>query len=359
MTATRVLILYNQPVLATDHPDAASEHEILYTIEAVHTALTEARFTVARLGVSHDPLTLIQGVKKFKPDVVFNLFEGTGDDGSNEAYAAGLLQWMNVPFTGCPAETLHLARNKPLTKRILRSAGLPTADCVVLEDGDISDCALEWPVIVKPGKQDASVGLDQGSVVTDREQLEQRVLHLLDRFGPPVLVEEFIPGRELNVSLVELPELTVLPISEILFVGPNPGLWPIVTYDAKWRPESEDYIATPPKYPADVSPRLTKRLNHIAKEAFRLTGCRDYARVDFRVKPSGRPYVLEVNPNPDFSPDAGFSGTFQAMGLGHSGVAVQMVRNALARKRQFPVVTTASEPVFEIPRNGLMPVANL
>src|SRR5439155_15792176 len=124
----------------------------------------------------------------------------------------------------------------------------------------VRECTLDWPVIVKPALQDASVGLDQGSVVINQEQLAQRVFYLLERFGPPVLVEEFIGGREFNVGLVEVPELTVLPISEILFVGAKPGVWPIVTYDAKWKPETEDYLATPPRYPAKVSARLAKRL---------------------------------------------------------------------------------------------------
>jgi D-alanine-D-alanine ligase len=317
--------------LPPNHPDAASEHEILYTAEIVERGLTTAGFIVNKLGVSHDPAALVHGMQRFRPDVVFNLFEGTGDDGNNEAYAAGLLQWLRVPFTGCPAQTLCLARNKALTKHLLRSAGLPTAEFLVIEDGTVPACDLEWPVIVKPALQDASVGLDQGSVVLSQDQLEQRVGWLLERYGPPVLVEEFIRGREFNAAVVELPELTVLPISEIEFVEDKPGYWPIVTYDAKWRPESEDYLATPPRYPAKLTPRMARRLADIAKEAFRLTGCRDYARVDFRVRPPGRPYILEVNPNPDFSPDAGLSGALQVAGVPHSEFAVQLVKNALQR----------------------------
>jgi D-alanine-D-alanine ligase len=334
MSSPRVLVLYNQPVLPAHHPDAESEHEILYTGEVVERSLTAAGYTVGRQGVSHDPGTLLHAVQRFLPDVVFNLFEGTGDDSNNESYAAGLLEWLRIPFTGCPARTLNLAKCKPLTKHLLRSAGLPTADFQVFDEGSQPECTLDWPVIVKPALQDASVGLDQGSVVTCQEQLEQRVAYLLNRFGPPVLVEEFIDGRELNVAVVEAPELTVLPISEIHFVENKPGYWPIVTYDAKWRPESEDYRATPPSYPAKVSARLAKRLGEIAKEAFRLTGCRDYARIDFRVRLPGRPYILEVNPNPDFSPDAGLSGALQSTGISHAEFTVQLVENALARGAQ-------------------------
>jgi D-alanine-D-alanine ligase len=331
MTLPRVLILYNQPVLPLHHPDAESEHEILFTVASVEQSLTEGGCTVGRLGVSHDPSALLHGIQRFLPDVVFNLFEGTGDDANNEAYAAGLLEWLRIPFTGCSSQTLNLGRCKPLTKHLLRSAGLPTADFLTIDSAAVPPCRLDWPVIVKPALQDASVGLDQGSVVTNQEQLQQRVEYLLDRFGPPVLAEEFIPGRELNVAVVELPELTVLPVSEILFVEDSPGYWPIVTYDAKWRPESRDYIATPPSYPAKVSPRLARRLSDIARQAFLLTGCRDYARVDFRVRLPGRPYILEINPNPDFSPDAGLSGGLLSSGMTHGQFAVQLVKNALVR----------------------------
>jgi D-alanine-D-alanine ligase len=331
MPLPRVLILHNQPVLSHDHPDAASEHEILETVEFVDGCLREAGFPVGCLGVSHDPAALVAGCQRFEPDVVFNLFEGTGDDGHNEAFAAGLLHWMKIPFTGCPFTTLTLARSKHLTKHLLRSAGLPTADFMVIESDCVPPCHLDWPVIVKPGQQDASLGLDQGSVVTDQEQLELRVLRLLENFGPPVLVEEFIRGREFNVGVVELPELTVLPVSEILFMEDRPGYWPIVTYDAKWRPESEDYLATPPTYPAKVTPRLGQRLADIAKAAFRLTGCRDYARVDFRVRPGGKPHILEVNPNPDFNPEAGMGASLTSAGISHPQFAVQLVWNAVAR----------------------------
>lgn len=351
MPSPRVLILHNQPVLAVDHPDAESEHEILYTAEAVERTLVEAGLVVSRVGISHDPKPLLVACQRFRPDVVFNLFEGTGDNGGhNEAYAAGLLQWLRIPFTGCPAKTLTLARSKHLTKHLLRSAGLPTADFLVVEDEPVPLCTLDWPVIVKPAELDASVGLDQGSVVVNQDQLEQRVQRLRELYRQPVIVEEFIRGREFNVGVVELPELTVLPISEILFIEDKPGYWPIVTYDAKWRPESEDYLATPPRYPAKVTPRLARRVEQIARDAFRLTGCRDYARVDFRVRPSGKPLILEVNPNPDFSPDAGLSGGLQTAGISHAQFTLQLVWNALSRG------TRAAE--FDIPAGLLQTVGS-
>ena len=148
----------------------------------------------------------------------------------------------------------------------------------------------------------------------------------------------------MNVALIETPTFRILPISEVLFVDKDPAFWPIVTYDAKWRPGSRDYEATPPRYPAEVSPKLTQRLSALACQAFRLLGCRDYARVDFRVRPSGKPYILEVNPNPDFSPTAGLAGGLVSAGITHAQFAVDLVRTALARSKK-PIAVRAKKKV--------------
>jgi D-alanine-D-alanine ligase len=331
MLGQRVLVLYNEPVLPAAHPDAASEHEILETAETVALTLQRAGYEVARLGVSKDPGLLVSSLQDVRPDAVFNLFEGTADHGNTEAYVAGLLEWLGIPFTGCPSQALLLARSKHLSKFLFQGAGLPTAEFFIVEQLPVPVCKLEWPVIVKPALEDASVGVDQGSVVTDQQRLQDRVSYLLETYGPPVLVERYIAGRELNVAVVEAPELRTLPISEIVFTQREAGCWPIVTYDAKWKPGSPDYEATPPRYPADVSPKLAERLETIARQAFRLVGCRDYARADFRVSRQGRPYLLEVNPNPDFNPTAGLAGGLASAGISHEQFTLDLVRSALAR----------------------------
>lgn len=350
MRSPRVLILYNEPVLPADHPDADSEHEILWTADVVGKNLVEAGFEVSRLGTSHDPDLLVSGLCRHRPDVVFNLFEGTADDATNESCVAGILEWLGIPFTGSPAHTLCLARNKHLAKQIFRGAGLQTPEFMVVESLPVPECELEWPVIVKPALQDASVGMDQGSVVTDRQKLEERVAYLFDNYGPPVLVEQFIRGREFSLALIEVPELQMLPISEILFVEKDPNYWPIITYDAKWKPGTRDYEATPPRYPAEVAPKLAEKLETLAKQAFRLLGCRDYARVDFRVRSNCKPYILEVNPNPCFAPTAGLAGGLGSAGLTHAQFSVDLVRKALARGgKAKPVRTPAVKPTLVRP----------
>ncbi len=327
----RVLVLYNEPILAADHPDADSEHEVLFTVDEVAQELTAAGHEVSRLGVQRNPATLISGVRKARPHVVFNLFEGLADHYETESYATGLLDWLRVPYTGSPFETLALGRNKPRTKQLLRGAGLPTADFFLVEDGPVEECPLDWPVFVKPAAQDASVGIDQGSVVNDLESLNARVAFLIENYGGPVLVEEYIPGREFNVGLIETPELQTLPIGEILFEDRTVGSWPIVTYDSKWRPGSQDYEMQPVDYPQNLTPRLQERLQTLAKRAFRLLGCRDYARVDFRVR-AGKPYILEVNPNPDYSPVAGLAIMLQKGGYPHAQFTAELVQMAYARR---------------------------
>lgn len=331
----RVTILYNDPILPVDHPDADSEWEIYYTVDEVEKNLRAAGLSARRLAVQRDLAVLVRGLTRQRPDVIFNLFEGLPNCPDSEAQVAGMLEWLGLPFTGCPAKSLLIANDKVMTKNILRGAGLPTANFFVVESMPVPRCSLEWPVIVKPANQDASVGLDQGSVVSDQAHLEERVSYLLDTYEQPVLVEEYIHGREFNVALIETPELQVLPPSEIEFAG-GPDFWPIVTYDAKWKPESRDFQATPARYPADVTPRLQEKLAMLARRAFQLLGCRDYARVDFRVRPGNRPYILEVNPNPDFSPLAGLANGLKTIGSSHARFTVELAHRALTRLGTMP-----------------------
>jgi D-alanine-D-alanine ligase len=318
------VILHDEPELEAERSD----------VVAVERYLSDAGFQVTPLrldGILCEPETVLAGLRQHQPDAVFNLYEGSIDRPEGEALVAGLLEWLGVPFTGCPSFTLRLSLNKPLAKRLLLGAGIATPNFFVVNQLPVPTCPLEWPVIVKPGAEDGSIGIDQGSVITDRQALTKRVADLLERYGPPVLIEEFLGGRELKVGLIELPELRPLPIGEIQHLEREPGFWPLVTYEGKWAPESRDYLATPPHFPEDLSPKLARRLQRIALTAFRLFGCRDYASVDFRLNAAGKPYVLEVNPNPDFNPTAGFALALRAAGLNHRKFSVELVKAALRR----------------------------
>jgi len=346
----RVLVLFNEPTLPPEHPDSDSEHDILYTADAVARILQEAGIAVERLGLRDDPAALLKGLKASNPDAVFNLYEGLAQWGNTEAYVAGLLELLRVPFTGSPTQPLLMCRSKPLTKQLLAGAGLPTAPFFVVEDGPVPRCRIKWPVIVKPGREDASVGIDQASVVTGQKQLEDRVEYIRATYGPSVLVERFVRGREFNVALLERDgELTTLPYSEILFVPPaeRPDLWPIVSFDAKWRPGTLEFTATPAKNPADVTPELHDRLATLSKRAFELVGCRDYARVDFRLDEDGEPFILEVNPNPCISPLAGLAAGLESAKIPYADFIIGLVQQALRRGPTPRLAESLGHPVRE------------
>jgi D-alanine-D-alanine ligase len=327
----RVLVLYNEPVLPENHPDYVSEAEVLDNVEAVSEVLASAGFQVSQMGATSDPQFLLAGLRQHQPDAVVNLFEGTADNNASEMYAAGLLEWLGISYTGCPFHTLVLARSKHLAKRLFLAEGIPTAPFLVVEQGPVTECPLRFPVIVKPAQQDASVGVTQESVVTDLEGLNRRVAYMLEQYGGPLLVEEFIFGRELTVALVEMPDLRLLPGTEVVFPNAGPGYWPVLTYDAKWAKGSQEYETTDYHFAANLAPDLAATIETYARKAFRLLGCRDYARVDFRIR-DGQPFVLELNPNPDFAPDRALANNLWAAGLTHPEFTMQLVRNALARR---------------------------
>src|SRR5262245_12301592 len=340
MSSPRILILYNEPLLPAGHPEHESEIEILETVQIITEILTKGGFRPDKLGVGADPSSLLTGLNGHRPDLIFNLFEGLADRPQTEATVAGMLEWLEVPFTGSPSAALSLARDKLRTKHLLQGAGLPTAPFFVVEKLPCPPCSLPWPVIVKPAMQDASVGIDQASVVVNQKELEKRVAFVLERFGPPVLVERFIHGREFHAAVIEEPDpetgeplVQMLPLAEIAFDVRGTSFWPIYSYEAKWREGSREFQATPMVAPVHLDPPLMERVSDISCRAFQLVGCRDYGRVDVRMTPAGEFFILEVNPNP-FINSSGMINALEVIGRTHPQWVADLVRNALSRGRR-------------------------
>jgi D-alanine-D-alanine ligase len=330
----RVTILYNEPTLPPDHPDADSEHDVLDTVDVVSKILLDAGLPFARLGVGTDPAAIIDGLKAQSPDVVFNVYEGTAEWGESETYVAGLLELLKVPFTGSSVQPILVAKSKTLTKQLLQTAGLPTAQFFMLDALPVPACPLPWPVIVKPALQDASVGIDQKAVVTNQPELDARVAHVLKTYGAPVLVEQFVRGREFHITVWNRGDETItLPFTEIVFLedAADP-IWPIVSFDAKWKPDSRDYKATPVKNPPDpIDPAIEKKLSELCIRASELVGYRDYSRVDVRLTADGEPYILEVNPNPCINPLAGVAAALTTAKIPYEEFILGLVKSALRR----------------------------
>jgi D-alanine-D-alanine ligase len=328
--ATKVLVLYNEPQSAADHAEAASEHAVVDHARSQAAVLNKAGYAVELLGLNPDPAFLWHELQRRRPDVILNLYEGTLDDPETETYVAGLLQWSGIPYTGCTVPTLTLTRAKHQTKRVLKTAGLPTADFMVV-DREPAPCTLEWPVFVKPATQDASVGIGRESICRNPQQLDDRVRYLLSKYPGPVLVERFLPGREIHVAVTALPEVRSLPPAEVAFA---PGNADILTYDAKWDPSSPDYHATPMRFGIELAKDLAAELGRVAVEAFRVLGARDYARVDFRLGDGDRPFILELNPNPEIGVDTCFGRILESAGTTFEVFLARLIEHAKTRGGQ-------------------------
>jgi D-alanine-D-alanine ligase len=336
MPTPLVLVLYNEPVLPADHPEAPSEYDVLDTVADTVKVLRAAGFSVRQLGINLDPQPLIEELKTNRPHAVFNLFEGVATQTATEVSVAALLEWLNVPFTGCPSLSLALGRDKIRTKHLLQAAGLPTPEYLVIEQLPVPAWSAGWPAIIKPALQDASVGIDQESVVTNQEQLSERVRYILDKYGGPVLIERFLSGREFHVNLIEegldAPDRTmlVLPLAEIAFKEASPSWWPVYTFTAKWITDSDEYRASPLITPVELPPEPTAILHDVAMRAFRLLQCRDFARMDVRMSAEGVFHILEVNPNPYLNSIALVKG-LEAIGRTHERFLVEMTLSTIAR----------------------------
>lgn len=275
----------------------------------------------------------VSGIKAFDGSVIFNLCEGAFGVSAFEMHVAALLELCGARYTGSGPLTLGLALDKSLTKGILQSRGIMTPVHRVMDEPPARlDSQLKFPLIVKPVKEDASIGIDSGAVVNDVAGLKARVEFITSTFGQGALVEEYIDGREFNIAVLgNGKEARTLPPSEIEFVDFPKGAPRICCYEAKWVEESPFYKKTVPVCPADVPAALSGELASVALRAYRAMGCRDYARVDLRLGKDNRINVIEVNPNPDISTGAGLARAAGVAGLDYHELVSGIVREAASR----------------------------
>lgn len=302
---TRIAIVYNEPV--PSRYDSAGEEKavlgVLDAVNAVQHSLLELGYEATCVPLKPPIEQVREILSSLDVDLVFNLFEGFCGYPETEAIVPEALSAAGIPFTGCPDKALRLCLDKAGVKVLLKAAGIPTPDFQLLNPQMMHMFQLGYPCIVKPRSEDASHGLSEASVVTNAESLEKQVELISKSYGG-ALVEEFIDGREFNVTVLGNLQGTVLPVSEIVYTLPSEKPR-ILTFAAKWEPESLYFQGTRAVCPAEISADERENINRIALAAYRLLDCRGYARVDMRMDKEGRPNVIEVNPNPDISPDAG------------------------------------------------------
>jgi D-alanine-D-alanine ligase len=323
-------------VLASAAPETIdlSEIGVLEEREHVCEALRKNGYRTSLFNMNGDLKRLISFIEEREPDLIFNLCESVGDESVHEMHVAGIYELLGVPYTGAGAFALGNCQNKVRTKQILSYYEIRTPRFQVFHSpSEVHEESfqLRFPIIVKPAQEDASIGIENSSVVDSLTGLKKRVRFIYQNFDQPALVEEFINGREINVALIGNKRPIVLPISEIDFSGLPPDYPKIVTYNAKWMQGTEEYKGTVGLCPANLPAEVEKEAREIALKAFKIMGCRDYARVDMRLDKNNTLYVIEVNPNPDISDDAGFARSARAYGLSFEEVINKIVEYALER----------------------------
>ncbi len=313
-----------------------SEYGVLDEVRSVERALAPLEHNTKIVPVALDINKLIRELNDNRPDIIFNLCESVDGDPTQEMNIAGLFELLRIPYTGARAFALGLALNKPLVKSLLNQNGIPTAKHFVTSTSNIHLNGHRFPMIVKPSREDASIGIQNESVVRDKASLKRRIEYVLDEHKQPALVEEYIDGREINVSVVgNDPGLITFPISEIDFTGLPEDYPKIISYNSKWMYKTVEFANTKAVCPAqNLSDAEVKTIQETAKKVYRLLGAADYARVDMRLK-DGVAYVLELNPNPDIASDVpedtGFTRSAKAHGWEYSYLIQQVIKFALKR----------------------------
>ncbi len=307
--------------------DADSEFDSQKTIDTIVTSLAASGHTVHLVEATAD---LPRWFLTHSVDLVFNIAEGTHGE-HREAQVPAILESLGVPYTGSNSITLALALDKAKTKQILSSEGIPTPPWQLFATPQAPlNPRLEFPLIVKPNREGSSKGIWRESVVGDAAALRKQVTHIFDRYHQEILVEEFIPGRELTIGVIGT---EVLPILEIDFSSCRTSGEFFYSWRMKeFQGNTSMGLAPILRCPAPLDEPTAARIRELALRAHRALGCKDFSRTDIRLRADGTPFVLEVNPLPGLSPlDSNFPVMTDAAGMSHQALIQRIVDSAMSR----------------------------
>jgi len=320
----KIAILFDGASAYATNPDAA----ILETVNVIDQSLASEGNEVGQIGVFQDG-KWIEKLRRGKYDLVFNMCEGIDGVATLESAVISVLELFKIPFTGSSSYTAAVCLRKHVVNGILEKSGLPVPRFALVRRGDPLT-TVGFPAIVKPAAEDASIGIEQRSVVRNTRQLAERVDAMLAVWDE-VLIQRYIDGREVNVGIIGD---TVLPIAEIDFGRMPAGRWRIVTYQSKWETGSVDDLGSVPRCPARLPAKLANEIRGLALKAWKISGGFGYGRVDMRIDDTGRPWILEVNGNPDISPDAGIARMARTAGIEYPALIRNICELALARAKE-------------------------
>ena len=321
-------------ILHTKDAAGPPEDPVLGQIEG---ALRGAGHETSRLMVDDSVEPLVAALRREPPDLVFNLAESFHGKSALESNVAALLNLLGLHYTGSSPAGLIQAGDKTLTKKILTFHGIKTAKFATLYRGasDWTGDEIAFPLIVKPPQEDASIGVTQKSIVRSPQELLRTMSALQAEYQSPVLIEQFIDGREFYVGVLGNANAEALPVIELDFSGFPADKPKIASYEAKWGEGGEgkgaEFAGTESVFPEHLDPDLARRLQEVAVAAFQALRLRDYARIDLRVTASGDVYVIEVNPNCYLEAKSEFARAAERDGLSYDALIAQIVELAAAR----------------------------
>ncbi|MBL8704730.1 MAG: hypothetical protein JNM30_07805 [Rhodospirillales bacterium] len=320
---------------------AADEQDTLLQVAAIAASLERLGWQAAAVPVTLDLAALARRLKALKPDFAFNLVESLDGTGQLIHLAPAVLDRLGVPYSGAGSSAIFLTSNKPMAKRRLVAAGMPTAGWI--DDagehgggehagGAHGSVDPAGRFIVKSVWEDASIGIEPGSVVDGLAAARRRIAEMRARHGGDWFAEAFIDGREFNVALLEtVTGVDTLPVAEILFLDFPPDRPRILDYASKWEEESFAYTHTPRSFDlSTVAPGLVEEMRRLALACWREFDLGGYARVDFRVDAAGRVHVLEINANPCLTPEAGFHAMLDEAGIAFDRAVERIIAPCLA-----------------------------
>lgn len=299
----KVLMLFYSPYQQArgyDYKEEFADPDNMYTERDVQQALLKNGHQVNLLGIYNDISPLFEEIKEDKPDVIFNMMEVYDDQTHLEKNMAALLEILGIPFTGSSSGVLYLCNNKAIHKKILDYHGVKVPQFLEFAKGSKVQLPdnFNLPVIVKPTCEEASRGISQASVVDNPTALIQRIKFIHEHMGMDAIVEEFIHGRELYLSVMGHKHLTVFPPREMIFANVPEGEPRVATYKAKWDDEYRKRWGIKSVPAKHLDEKILTQLEEVCKSAYRALDARSYLRFDIRLTESGEIYIIEPNANP-------------------------------------------------------------
>jgi D-alanine-D-alanine ligase len=306
----------------------------------IEAALRALEHEPTRISVDADVTPVIDALRQLDPAIVFNLTESFDGKSALDSNLAALLNLLGLRYTGSSPAGLMMSGDKSLTKKVLSFHEILTPQFATLFRGALDHVGdLTFPLIVKPPQEDASIGITSKSVVRDIRELLGTMDSLQREFQSPVLVEEFIEGREFYVGVLGNVAPVALPVMELDFTGFPADRPKVASWEAKWGEggtgaageTGAEFAGTASVFPTDLPEALVERMQKVAVEAFNALRLRDYGRVDFRVTPAGEIYVIEVNPNCYLEESAEFSRAAAKAGIPHDALIARILELAQGR----------------------------